>query len=356
MQRTHATVAGYSADTEILTRAGWKTFPDVSWDDEFASRSPEGRFEWERPTRIVRAEPYQGDMIWFHGRVADLLVTPHLRIPWMAEYRSPVRVWTAAEIYERPTRPRISGCLLATSAWEARDLPEVVIPGVRHTKMGPKPLDVYMSGDQYAAFMGMYIAEGCATAIGRDWLVTIAQTAGGKGHREYEDLLRDIFGRVPGGTPGSTWVIHSRALFDHLAPLGKARSKRLPDGLAEMSQRQLAIFWRYYFLGDGSYEHRTNAPAHHRDHEVVATASPWLAGQLQEIVQKLGSCGSVRKYKTRANSLVKTEGTIYKLRIRYGVRPSFRMDAVPYTGMIGHVRVPNGVIYVRRNGIPAWSG
>jgi hypothetical protein len=211
-----------------------------------------------------------------------------------------------------------------------------------------------MTGDQYAAFMGMYIAEGNTTPTPNDWLVAISQTPGGKGWVEYRELLTEIFGREPGKSSyGTVWVLHSRALYDELAPLGKARVKYVPADVMGMSRRQLEIFWRYYFLGDGSTER------HHgicNDQQVPATASIRLAGQLQEIVQKLGYCASVRTYKTGATGLVKSEGVIYKARIRMTRCPAFAVDTLSYSGMTGSALTLNGIVYVRRDGVPAWAG
>ncbi len=106
----------------------------------------------------------------------------------------------------------------------------------------------------------------------------------------------------------------------------------------------------YYFLGDGSYEARegrTPAP-------VAATASRVLAGQLQEIVQKLGASAAVCANKTRPTSLVRTEGIIYKVRVRGTERPAFSASGIPYSGHVGGVQVRNETVYVRRSGKPAW--
>ena len=95
---------GFSADTEILTRSGWVTFDRLTYLDEIAARSPDGRFEWRPPERITW-QRYDGEMIWFHGRATDILVTPDHRMPWMPDSRSDPRITTASEIFYRPTRP-----------------------------------------------------------------------------------------------------------------------------------------------------------------------------------------------------------------------------------------------------------
>jgi hypothetical protein len=197
----------------------------------------------------------------------------------------------------------------------------------------------------------MYTAEGSATPTCNDSIIAIAQTRGGKGYEEYRALLAGIFGREP-AYGDHQWRISSRALYDYLRPLGKAVSKFVPDEILNLSRRQLEIFWDYYFLGDGNYERHPAST----DGVSAATASRVLAGQLQEIIQKLGFCSSARAYKTRATPLVSSEGTIYKLRIRRSVHPECKVTGVSYGGIVGSVQVPNGIVYVRRDGHPAWCG
>lgn len=359
MQAT--TPRGFSADTEILTRRGWLGFDQVTYMDEVATRSPGGEFLWEHPGGIVRQEPYSGEMVRLHGRAIDLLITPNYPVLWMtdARVRYPKRTDAAGDILSRSgriSRNRHAGFTLARSTWDAADIDEVTFPGARHSNKGPRPRDVSMTGDQFAAFMGMYAAEGSATiggsSGGRDWLISIAQTPGGKGYEEYRALLAGIFGKVPGTSNyGTVWVLHSRALYDYLQPLGKARDKWLPPVVMDMSRRQLQIFWDYYFLGDGNYEVHADASTA----AVTATASKQLAGQVQEIVQKIGASAAVREYKTRSTSLVASAGVIYKVRVRATERPSFGASGVPYSGSVGRVCVANEAVYVRRFGKPAWA-
>jgi hypothetical protein len=297
-------------------------------------------------------QPFRGELVWFHGRAVDVLVTPNHRVLWKPDARNEERVSLAADILQRAakiSRRRGAGCIPAMSAWDAPDLTEMIFPGVRHSNMGPQPRSIRMTGDQFAAFMGMYMAEGSATAAKNDWLVAISQSPLGKGYDEYREVLTGIFGREPGkGNYGTTWVLHSHALYDYLSPLGKAVYKRLPREVLDLSSRQLEIFWRHYWLGDGSIA--TGGQ------EVAATATRRLADELQEVIQKIGWSASVREERVATTSLVKTKGIIYKLGVRKTISPAFSVDALPYASMIGGVSVPNGIVYVRRNGKPSWCG
>jgi hypothetical protein len=285
-----------------------------------------------------------------------MLVTPGQRVLWAPNgARDEPRMDLAERLVWRGrtvSRARSAGFLLATSTYDAPTFPGKVFPGVRRSTRGPKPRDVAMTGDHYAAFMGMYVAEGNVAVTPNDWLVRISQMEYTKGFAEYRDLLGSIFGKVP-GRGGHQWSIHSRALYEYFQPFGKARTKYVPQEVLDLSRRQLEIFWHYYFLGDGNYEDHKGRSL---DGALVSTASPLLAGQLQEILQKLGYSGSVRRYLSKANHLVRSSNWIHKLRIRRTTHPAFAVTEVPYAGMVGSVQVPSGVIYVRKDGHPAWSG
>lgn len=69
----------YSADTEILTKNGWKLFADLNSNDEVATRSENGSFEWQLPSAHLEYD-FDGDMIEFSNRYIDLLVTPGHRM------------------------------------------------------------------------------------------------------------------------------------------------------------------------------------------------------------------------------------------------------------------------------------
>lgn len=343
-----------SVDTEILTRRGWLRYRDLADTDEFATRSPDGAFEWQRSlARTV--QPYDGEMVWFHGRSMDCLVTPNHRVLWAKSGRNDsvehisradeVEAWHLGTRISRTKKTRRNPTIVMTSTWDAPDVDEVVIAPQSRAGRGPAPRSITMTGDQYAAFLGMWISEGCLARGKNDWRVIVSQTRKGKGYQAYEDLLRDIFGRVPGKS-GDSWAVSSRALYEHLSLLGhSAHTKRLPDLLLNTSRRQLEIFWHYYWLGDGSSEGGESQTSY--------TVSEVLAGQLQEVLQKIGFHSSVRFVKRETPHGISAG---YKIRVRRTARTEANVSRVPYVGNVWCVQVPNGTLYVRRNGHPCWTG
>jgi 8-oxo-dGTP pyrophosphatase MutT (NUDIX family) len=370
----------YSEDTEILTRGGWKLFSDLKGTEEVATRSKDGVFEWQRPTHYVN-EAYTGPMVQFSGRTIDCLVTPDHRMlttvgpdGWSEASRvrdSKGRICGHADGKDGTQREWITSAqrllerkqagakkddrLVAVSSWHGRELRSATFTvtgqvfrwddGDVHRAEGPEiPADVRdhsveMTGDQYAAFMGMYLSEGglIHDREKHGYRITISQTANGKGIAEYGQLIQELFGDLRRGSGG--WNIWRKALWRYCHQFGYAPDKFAPPEVLDMSRRQLKIFWRYYWLGDGHTEHT-------QEQEVVATSSCLMAGAFQEIIQKLGYSSSARP----------SGDGYYRLRTRKTAYPGYNAKQADYSGRVYCVTVPNGIVYVRRNGRAVWSG
>jgi 2'-5' RNA ligase len=208
-------------------------------------------------------------------------------------------------------------------------------------------------GDDFAAFMGMWLSEGSLN--GSSNYIYVCQQPGSKGYEEFRAALIRMLGSEP-SYDGSKWRFKSSALAHYLRQFGHAQDKFIPAEILDASAEQLAIFWRFYMLGDGSYDGR-------REH--IVTASRLMADGLQEVAQKIGYQASVQKRRLAAPGMIMPHGGVqisaprqhYSVRLRtsktYLVR---HVDRVPYDRKVYCVTVPNETLYVRRNGRPAWCG
>lgn len=320
---------GYSADTEILTRHGWVTFDQLTYLDEVATRSPEGRFMWQHPERITW-ERYDGDMIWFHSRSANLLAGPET--PVLHMFRP--RATASGKRFELPAVERTrsagslvnwGGPLVATSTWNplsARSEFTFKSRPVRSDgkrNLGKPPLSFTASAADFAAFMGMWLAEGHLNSSGNGrYSIEISQSHMGRGYREFQDLLNRICGRpVPWLRPG-IWKFGNKGLFEYLKTCGGyAWSKRIPSEVLDLPSESLEQFWQFYCLGDGTV---MNTGETRKPLDVVSTTSKVMADGLQELVQKLGGWALIQiidgsKYPSK---LGKTTRLTYRLVRRAG--------------------------------------
>jgi hypothetical protein len=339
----------YSDDTEVLTKDGWKLFKDVDIDkDFFATRNPITKeFEWQKATEKIK-QRYSGDFYHIKSRTLDLLVSPNHRVlyrnnPWgliRGKYESNERFSSAKELYNRGKSIK---AIPSTSIWKGKEIKEFVFETKnKHQKR------IVMSGDDFCAFMGMYLAEG---NIDKGMFV-ITQSKKSKGYREYKKLLIRIFGTEPCYT-GEEWKKGNIPIVNYLKQFGRSWEKFIPQEILDATPRQLSIFLYYYMLGDGSW--RSAQPT-------VGTVSKKMADQLQEVIQKIGYSASIIKQKPKDSLIkgrfIKKENcrTLYILNIRKAKYQSFQIEKTYYDGYIYCVSVPNGVLYVRRNGKPAWCG
>ena len=351
--------ACYSADTEVLTEAGWKTFDQVDIvTDRFATRDQKTHgFQWQQATYFHEADwdsARDGRCYSVASRTLDLIVTPNHRILVTSLPRA-LGGSSHAERGEHFVRAEdlfIHGsqaqAIPATSTWDAPDITTFDLPASGRTNSLP----FSCTGDQYAAFMGMWLAEGCAPNGDQ---VMVSQKPASKGFEPYRALLAEIFGRKVCHT-GANFVIGRKCLHDYLAQFGHAADKFVPALLKGASRRQLEIFWRFYMLGDGYYE------ANGR--QGINTVSRRMADDLQEIAQKIGYSASIGEYQSASDTtmadgrVIKAENKRrrYTIRLRTSPDQRYRMAKVDYVGKVYCVSVPNETLYVRRNGKPAWCG
>ena len=73
------TINCYSADTEVLTDAGWAFFGDLTERDRFATLNREGVIEYQAPTHLIN-QPYGGSMYHLSGPNIELLTTPNHKL------------------------------------------------------------------------------------------------------------------------------------------------------------------------------------------------------------------------------------------------------------------------------------
>lgn len=344
----------YSDDTEFLTRRGWLRFEDCTPDDEFATRQiGTGVFEWQKAYDFFRKR-YTGKMVRFSGRSLDLLVTPHHRMlvdsfpKALRRLRKPENgmrehVITAEEMVLFGTK---NTGIPQTSVWHGEEISEIAFDDD-----DPRSKRVVMSGDDFCAFMGMYLAEG---NLNGDSIV-ISQPKDERGaHEVYRQLLERIFGTGVSFT-GHQFEVCRKALADYLRQFGKAHEKFIPPEILNATPRQMEIFWRYYYLGDGRA-----AGDNGKESQVVFTASRRFADDLTQLIQKMGYAPTVWT-RPAGNGRVgdrlvnAREGYVITLGRRKSTR-GWTAELVDYDGDVVCMCVPNKFLYVRRNGKAAWSG
>ena len=359
----------YDDETEILTRNGWKSFSEIDINnDEFATRCMETHeFQWQKATKEYHSD-YEGVMYHFYGRSHDIMVTPNHRMlvttlpqsmGGCSAYRTKGEetIITAEQLalygLERTKTP-------LTSLWNGVEIvkKELLPDFFEKGKAGRECRTIAIDGDDYIKFMAMYLAEGWTQNNNvRGFTTHIGQNKNGKHYNDFIDVLLKM-GNVQERREREMYVAN-RKLYLFVRQFGlKADEKFIPQDIMEATSRQLKIFWDFYLMGDGTITEK--------GHQSIATTSRRLAGQLQEIAQKIGFSASVclaTKPKnplligrSKKETLPENIKTKYVVRLRVSNAQKFISHEIDYKGEIHCVQVPNGIVYVRRNGMPAWCG
>ena len=439
-QLSYYTEGCYSDDTEILTRNGWKLFAKLSDEDEVATRSESGLFEWQVPSARLEY-PFDGEMVEFSNKSVDLLVTPGHRMlvkrpdAYLEKHepRDGERGWHIRLAEHIAATPETRWLVPSTSQWCPRAWPaEFVLPGWEASRRHPaherateflarflvddwtpaaqvltackaagisekayqaarknlgvtsryhrvrggmgcwwevgKPTREYappsggayvpmrelrMPMEAFCAFLGVYLAEGWVRKDRDD--VIISQAPDSEDLPEIQEIL---------DATGLTWNYDPRNMkfttsHKTLAAWLRANAgerawgKYVPDGFKDYPPHLLTALLNGMVLGDGH-----KGP---EDQFRYTTTSERLADDVQEIFQKLGRDAWIRRESMKeypgAFGTPETKHQTFVVRERLGDTHWLPVPKrAEYHGTVHCVTVPNGIVYVRRNGRAIWCG
>lgn len=331
----------YSADTEALTAQGWRHFSDIKATDLVASYNPQtSEIFYESPVAL-HWRPYEGEMIHFKNRYADLLVTPTHQM-WMARRKK-----SDFRFYDAAHAPGES-VILQHGTWHGTRLETFYLPASidgRRKRNAPVPID----GDLWCQFLGFYLSEG---SVGPNH-VKIAQLPGLK-----RDQMEAVLKRLPFSFSRGRQAlkIHSTQLAAYLRPMGHSHQKRVPTEIRWATPSQINLFLDAYVLGDGDI---------HNGFRRVSSNSWFMISDIQELLTKLNRTGVISVDKR--TTMHAPNGKTYKITHPvYSIQETDRTSVslrknnkrkVAYSGFIGCVTLPTThLLIVRRNGRVAICG
>ena len=363
----------YDEKTQLLTVSGWKNFADVDPLDEICTLNANtGRIEYQRPTRVV-SDFYSGKMYRLRTKRIDLLVTPNHKMlvtQFATRGPRPFKFKTAAEIFGRSKTFKKDGVWTGDSP-RYFSLPAVKVPhgsryykGQRSVPSRSLPIKIWVD------FLGWWVAEG-HTHHGKDGDYGVYLSSS---NREYVSaflrLLRALGFNplVLENEPGRFQVrVRNYQLYSYLRRFGESHQKFVPVEVKRLSKNLLGVFLRSYLKGDGHTYGRTGRGLS------ATTTSPKLRDDLMEIALKVGMSAYYKLGTPKGTPIRSLHGgryysshdawVVHFIRHnKHSVTPStlrkygHTEDWVKFRGRVYCVTVPNGVVYVRRDGIPVWCG
>ncbi len=336
----------YDDATDVLTSEGWKSWPTVTGEEFFATLSPACGLEYQPALRVVHKER-RGPMIAFNGLSLDLRVTPDHRVlaggMTTREGRGPnpaFKLLPAHDVLWKPHRH------VATAKWDGVAPAEFRFDGVR------------LVVEPFLRLVGFFLGDGHLPAANgitfhlrkkREiaFLRATVSEAGLELRRWGSSLAVPV-------TPGM------RELFERCY---EKREKVIPRELLDLDRALLGHLLAGLLESDGTRMKRPSGT----ERQTYHTTSRKLADQVQELALKLGRSAAVRPHRSRPGDGHYGTKPRWRVSIYTGrnCRPALcrterdwldHMDIETYDGTIHCVEVPNGTLYVRRNGYPVWSG
>lgn len=329
----------YSADTEILTPNGWRTFDKIEVGSVVMTMNPNTNLaEWQK---VIRRQNYRykGELIHFNGRNINLLVTPDHEV-LVSLRNSQSNKWSR---YKRKRANEIFGKynyrMTRNMFWKCQDINDII-------QIGKSQFDT----NTFLNFLGTYLGDGSSYINKGGYVIKIAAMT----ERDIKRVRRLIerLGFNP-NYDGRSWRFFSKDLYKLLKPLGHAHEKYIPFDYKNLPSRRLRHLLEGLMESDGNLDTNT-----------FTTISKQLADDVQEVMFKIGTAAIVRKIEpTKGNSIkggFKGNYPVYKIRQSFTqvspkINPTMH-QRIPYEGIVYDVTVPNHIIFVRRNGKPVWSG
>lgn len=327
----------YDGDTEVLTSEGWKLFNELNRSELIATLNLNTNcVEWQKPSSY-HASHYTGKMHKIKSRGADLVVTPNHRVVYKAQ---------KSEVYEVKRSYDFgysNGALLT-----------IPVSGVSGNQ------DYPLVTDDELRLLGWLLTDGSIKYYtGRSTprvqlyqrpakvqiIIDILDALG----YEYRMTTRErVIEQIQGvelkekKSTQHTLTLCGRGKERMLHLLNNKRE--IPEWMCQLSDRQFEVFLASFIDGDGS-RHKS-AP------------SSWMAYGEKKMLEDLQALCVTHGFKA---SLVTYRQNQYRLNITkhldYSIaRVGKYFSEVDYDANVYCLTVPNGTMFVRRNGYVCVSG
>lgn len=386
----------FDSETEVLTESGWIKFPDLNEQKRLATvRLDRDELEFQRPLRLI-SHHHEGRIVKIKSDTTDIAVTPNHRM--VVSRTGRLKHWeivTAGDLIQsmrikaavgnwagnspeaillpkttslsRPGASGKSNIFWRYGKWHGRAMLKTVrteksFAALEEAEAWVNSFEslrkrrpaLAINTIAFAKFVGLFLSEG---HLGKYYSVCITQNIGPKADEirkilsdlpfhinEWRDSRRCIFKIF--SKMLSEWMLENCGQRDH--------DRKIPAILKGCSRDILQPLVDAMYLGDGW----TQSQPGRKPQDLYATNSKQLAGDLQEVLIKLGHRSNVSRHEPKKPqhremfyvSKLYSRAACLTTHRRMGPKtaPNFEMEE--YTGQVYCATVPNGTLVCRRNG------
>jgi len=350
-------------ETQIMTTRGWKHFEDLDQDDRVFTLNIETNELHEQQIAHITNKHYVGKMLHFkNAESLDMMLTPDHKVLVFDRSGKPtyMTAQTVYDLYKEGSSWLSHSSLKFSSNWSGKSPEVYTVPGT----------NMSMSADVWAAFLGIYLAEGCADGVKRGFKTSNGIQITQKKTQTIE-MIRALLSEMPiewnerVRADGETvdFTCSHEGLHDFLFKLGASNTKRIPEDVKSWSAETLDILLTWLLLGDGR-----NRVVRGRLVRELYTTSSALANDVCEIFLKLGIGSNARAYQQKDREIEpgrmilaensKPMWIVSENRaVNIGLDLRFlSVEEVDYSGKVYCVTTPNGNWMAKRHGKMFWTG
>ncbi len=353
----------YDDKTELLTKDGWKYFKELKYKDEIATLNKNGFLEYHKPSNII-SEAYSGEMYQIKSRSLNLLITPNHNVYIKKPTNHLFQKQKDFELYKISEVAHLTQISFKRNMkWQGTDKNYFVLPSMikgngwrKNTIEKEKiiPMELWLE------FLGYFLSEGCAVKKSNNrWIIKIDQyqKANPINYRKIKNCLKKLGYNFYSNE--KYFEISNKQLYLYLKKFGKCDKKFIPKDILNLPSYKLKILLDALILGDG-YKKNENF-------FVYITTSSQLRDDIQELALKIGLVTTIATRKNRESYIkgrkIESFLTCYDVYISNNNKTPLinhngnkNIEKKNYKGMIYCCKVPNNIVYVRRNGKSCWSG
>ncbi len=322
----------YDEKTRVLTKAGFKYFKDLGYDDEIATLNKETEeLEYHRPEKIVKFRR-KDKMFKLKGAGFDVCVTPDHKMVVRDIYDldSDWRLLPLNEILAGGKELSVDKRYITTKTckWTGIEDPHIEI----HNHKKDNCNLVYPT-KYFLELLGWYLIDGFISKNKDFKRVCIKH----HGDKQYQKSISNCIKKLklnPINEDGCV-LFNSRHIFNYLNDLENYKGKRIDEDVKALSTDYLIILLRSIFRNSSSWER-------------VSTDSKVLAEDILECLLKVGLSGSISKEKD-GEYLVTVCNNNFLMN-------DAKLEEIDYDGYVYCATVRNHTMFVERNGKVLFSG
>lgn len=361
----------FDDETKVLTERGWIYFKE--WQGEkVLTKDFKDNLYYVEPLKFIE-EDWDGDLLHFKNTQLNLMVTPNHKM-WVYDYdkRSKyTRIWKFLDAAFLTNNRYIFD---RGGNWEGREETKITISAAplfdHRDYAGSRESKDYDAGN-LMELVGWWITDGGMEppreGTGRKLKIYQKKKTG---RDRIRVLLNEL--KIPYRETDTEFLLNDVALWfyfkdlffpgDVITSYDKSLTVRIPRSFFDLSSPLLERLLEGITGGDGFADDERN---------LVYTSSPGFCEDLVELSLKLGSAGSIRKYREAGHKRYWPDGHVSVCEDSYVVntgrdrrvmlnRKSTGVklgERTPYRGKVYCFELPqHHLLMVMREGKPCWSG